>query len=191
MLDHVHAPEKPAFRRRTIASAVALLVISTGLASTLSWSDRHQLAETVISPDGWSVSFRAPAGARWVALRAELRDRFALLIPTPSGAFAKLRAFRVKQSAATDLQTKAEDILRSLPSLPPHAIGSLSVVWRDKKLGPYEALELWEPGIGLVLRIARVRNGEIYAVSFGLLPSSIDPDSYGIFDQFCHWVEDR
>lgn len=126
-----------------------------------------------------------------MALRPGLLDRFLLRVPTPSGTVAQLGALRIGKLAETDLQATAEGVLFRFGSPSPHAVGNLSVVWRDKKLGIHDALELWDPGVGWVVRVGRVRSGEVYAVAFNILRSRIDPDSYDIFERFCRSVEDR
>lgn len=191
MLVHVHAPEKPAFRRRTIGSAVGLLAICIGLASSMSWSGKLPLAQSVIAPDGWSISFRLPAGARAVDLPTELDDGFSLGIRTPSGAIALIRAMRLKGLTEIDLRKAAKLALDAFGSPAPHVVGNLSITWRNKRLGAYDALEVWEPLGGLVVRVGRVRNGEIYAAAYSILRSGTDPDGYVLFDEFCHSVQDQ
>ena len=97
---------------------------------------------------------------------------------------------RLEQPAGVDLQTAAEGVLLSLAQPRPHTVGNLPVVWHDKVLGGYEAVEIWDPGAGVAVRVARVQSGELYAVALVIEASRIDPGTYDVFERFCYSIED-
>lgn len=188
MLIQVHGQEKPAIRRRTIAASITLLAISIGLAASLTWESNGIGTEFVIVPHGWTVSVRPPPGAVARTQRGELGRGFLLEFPTTTGAIAQLTVRRLADADATDLQAAAEGVFSSSEQRRPHAVGNLPVVWHDKSLGNHEAVELWDPRARYVVRVGRVRSGELYAVGFDSFRNP--PGTYEIFDRFCHSFED-
>ena len=64
-------------------------------------------------------------------------------------------------------------------------------VAHDKRLGIHTAVEVWDPSPGVLVRTARVRSGEIYAVVMVVPLSPIDPGAYEVFVQFCRSIADR
>ncbi len=190
MLIQVHAQEKPAVRRRTIAAAIALLAVSTGLAATLTWGSKGTRTASVFVPHGWAISVRPPPGSVAISLRLDSGRGFSLVFPTSTGALARMLVLRLEQPAGVELQTSAESVLFSFGQPQPHAVGNLPVVWHDKVLGGHEAVEIWDPGMGVAVRVGRVQSGELYAVAVVSEPTRIDPDTYDVFDRFCHSIED-
>lgn len=188
MLIQVHAQEKPAVRRRTIAAAIALLAVSTGLAASLTWGSKGQRTASVLIPTGWSISVRPPPGSVAMSLPPELGRGFSLDFPTSAGTDGRMLVLRLEQPTGVDLQAAAEGVLFSLGQPQPHTVGNLPMVWHDKALGGHEAVEIWDPRAGIAVRVGRVRSGELYAVVF--LQTRIDPDIYDVFERFCHSIED-
>lgn len=118
-------------------------------------------------------------------------DRFQLQFPTPSGSAAILDIHRLGDAAATDLETAGMSVMQSYGSRSPELPTAVPLTWHDKRLGTHTAVEVWDPSLGMLVRTARVRSGEIYAVVMGVPLSAIDPGAYEVFTQFCRSIADR
>jgi hypothetical protein len=59
----------------------------------------------------------------------------------------------------------------------------------DTRLGPFRAVEIQDPLLGVVVRAAEVGGAGTYAVSLAVEGPEIDTENYRVFDLTCASVE--
>lgn len=191
MAIQVYTGEKPAVSRRAWFASILLLAITSILAWAMTLSRSGEVLGRRIEPAGWSISFRPPRAFPTGAFGpTELGVAYRFSGQTPSGDLALLSVFRLEGAIAGDGLTVCERVLRahSRQRLP---IVHLSRLTRyDRKLGPFEAVEVWDPQLGIVVRAAVLKNRVGFAISFRA-PGDIDPRSYRLFDATCSSIENQ
>lgn len=190
MLIEVHTREKPAVARRALACSIFLLVLATTLAAVMTWRRSGEPLMPRIEPNGWSISFRPPRSVeegRFVL--SEMGPAFVFYVRTQTGVRATLAVYRLLGAAVGDPQAVCDRVLHAQMPMPLHARGLLPLTWFDKKLGPHDAVEVWDPQIGVVVRAVVLGNDHAYAVSLGLGGQPIKPDGYHWFESICDSIE--
>jgi len=182
----VYTGEKPAIGRRAWLAAVLLMVIVTTLAGGMTWRRSEDSLAARVTPAGWSISFCPPRRFQESELGPTmLGSAFRFRGWSAGGAAALLAVHRLDRWRVQDSLAACDLVLSAhvAPTLPD------SMTTREtqfnKKLGPFEAVEVHDPFIGVVVRAAVLENGEAYAVSLGVDGPVIDDRSYRAFDLTC------
>ncbi len=189
MAIQVYTSEKPAVSRRAWLASILLLAITSVLAWAMTQSRSGEVLGRRIEPAGWSISFRPPRAFPTGAFGpTELGVAYRFSGRTPGGDPALLSVLRLEGAGVGDGLTVCERVLGTLPQ-PPVPIVHLSRLTRhDRKLGPFEAVEIWDPQAGIVVRAAMINSREGYAISLHA-PGDIDQRSYRLFDATCSSIE--
>lgn len=185
MVIEVHTREKPALGYRTWVFAVLLLVVATVLAGAMSWTRAGDPLAQRIEPAGWLISFRPP---RWsgggefgetpfgVAFRFHGR--------TAEGGVATLVVYRI-EGPGPDAKAVCDRILRADLGLEAKPIGWPRFTGLDTQLGPFRAVQMFDPLVNRVVRAAEFGDAGTYAVSLKVQGAEIKPGIYRFFDQAC------
>jgi hypothetical protein len=191
MAIQVYTSEKPAISRRAWFASILLLSVTSVLAWAMTRSRSGEVLGRRIEPAGWSISFRPPRALPTGAFGpTEFGVAYRFYGQTPHGDPVLLSVFRLEGAVVGDSLTVCERVLRAHPR-PPLPIVHLSRLTRyDRKLGPFEAVEIWDPQLGIVVRAAVLNSREVYAISLRA-PGYIDPRSYRLFDSMCSSIEHR
>ncbi len=188
----VYSSEKPAVAGRALLAAILLFVFASGLALGMTLlRDGVRLAPRV-SPEGWSISFRPPRG---YLMAPPSPTRFGVAVQfvgrTRSGGAVTLAVHRIENADSRDAEVICDRVLRSYVGLQ-MALGSLARQTRtDVKLGPFDAVEVWEPALGVIVRSAAISGGYAYAVSLGSADIEDDTEPYETFELMCNSFEQR
>lgn len=185
MVIQVHTREKPAISRRAWFASILLLATASVLAWAMALSRSGEVLGRRIEPAGWSISFRPP---RAFPTGAFGPAEYHFSGQTPGGNPALLSVFRLEEAVVGDGLTVCERVLSAHPRPPLPAVRLSRLTWYDRKLGPFEAVEIWDPQLGIVVRAAVLENREGYAISLRA-PGAIDPHSYRLFDSTCSSTE--
>ena len=191
MVVEVHTRKKPAIVRRVWFASLLLLAVACALAAAMTWSRSGQVLSPRVEPLGWSLSFRPPRNFRHGQIGpTRLGQAHLFFGQTEGGMEVVLGVYRMTKMAGEDAQAVCEHVLgvfeRGLPSIG----GMAPVTWFDRKLGPLDAVEVWDPLLGMVIRATVLRNGEAYAMYFAV-EGPIDRNIYRVFDLACDSVEYR
>ncbi len=185
MVIRVHTSEKPAIFRRAWFASGLLLAISSVLAWAMVRGRSGEVLGPRIEPAGWSISFRPP---RAFPTGAFGPTEYHFYGQTAGGFRPVLAVFRLEDAVLGDAATVCERVLRAYSRQPLSAVRLSRLTWHDRKLGPFEAAEIWDPQLGIVVRAAVLENREGYAI-FLHVPGEIDPRSYRLFDSTCSSTE--
>ncbi len=191
MVIAVYGTEKAAVPRRAWFASILLLVTTSALAWTMTRSRSGEALGPRIEPAGWSISFRPPRGFPAGKFGpTTLGPAYPFYGRTPAGGRAVLALFRLEGAGVGDALAVCERVLRA-HTLPPPLIVSVSRLTRfDRKLGPLDAVEIWDPLPGVVVRAAVLASGEAYAVSLRA-EGRIDQRLYRRFESTCASSEFR
>jgi len=191
MVIEVHTREKPAIHRRTWASALLLLAVASGLAGVLSWARTGDpLAQRIEQPD-WLISFRPP---RWPGIAEYgatlFGPAFRFHSPTADGGVATMVVYRVENTGG-DATGLCDRVLRADLGLEAAPLGWTRFTRLDTQLGPFRAVQMFDPYVGRVVRAAEFGGGRLYAISLKVQGTEIKPELYRLFDQMCSSVRVR
>ena len=108
--------------------------------------------------------------------------------PTASGEMAELIFRRIEAGQNFDADEICNRILRPHASLL-LAVFAAAPTRSIEKLGPLDAVQVYYPGIPMIVRAVRLQNGFGYAVSLRYEGSSIDEQLFRTFDLACRAVD--
>lgn len=188
----VYSSEKPAVAGRALLAAILLFALVSGLALGMTLLRKEVRLAPRIRPEGWSVSFRPPKG---YLMAPPSPTRFGVAVPfvgrSRSGGTVNLAVHRVQNTDSRDAKVICDRVLRSYVGLL-MPLGSLARQTRtDVKLGPFDAVEVWEPALGVVVRAAAISGGDAYAVSLGSPDAGDDAEPYETFELMCNSFQQR
>ena len=190
MTAELHIREKPAIMRRTWLVSVSLLTVAFFVAAGLSWQRSGDHLAAPVSPDGWSISFRPPrrVGVREFG-RTPLGSAFRFQMWPRGGAQAVLTVMRLEGEPVSDPLAACERVLRAYFRTQAPVSGLARFTNLDTKLGPFEAVEICDPVLGVTVRAATTGDREAYAVSLGIEGPIPDKKTYHVFDEACRSIE--
>jgi len=185
----VYTTSLPAFPLRAWLSSILLLASVCGLAGWMSWDRSGDSLAVRVAPQDWDISFRPPR--RFEPLKDALTtsaNAIAYRTTTTSGEMAELVFRRIEASQNFDADEICNRTLRPHASLL-LAVFAAAPTRSIEKLGPLDAVQVFYPGIPMVVRAIRLQNGFGYAVSLRFEGSSIDEPLYRAFDLACRAVD--
>lgn len=186
----VYAQTKPPVGRRAILAAAALLLIACALAWTMSRSRSGHPRRVRIEPAGWFISFEAPF-RRYQENRSETGYAFTFFERLPDNARIYIHFQRVRSDRGESDAEVADRVALSFAERNIPLLGYSSVFWFDRRLGPFEAVQVWNPSLDVLVRLARVEpDDDIYAVAI-TGERRLDPELYALFESVCNSVEPR
>ncbi len=193
MVIEVHVSGRSAKPRRALFAFIFLFVITCFLAAAMSWSRSSDILGPGIEPPDWSISFRPPKRFVGEVGLTGLGPAFQFQGRVGSKAVATLVVYRVESSGipgAEDALGVCDRILRAhFGDQPPSAL--MAQTRYDVRIGPREAVEVWDPALDMLVRAVVVEPGDAYAVTFSIRDAPISPDTYSLFDQTCMAVQFR
>jgi hypothetical protein len=191
MVIEVHTREKPAIPHRTWVFAVMSLVLASLLAGVMSRTRGGDPLGQRIEPTGWLISFRPPrwSGA-WEFGATLFGPAFRFHSPTAEGGVATLVVYRI-EGPEVGAAAVCDRILRADLGLRPKPVGWARFRGLDTQLGPFRAVEMFDPIVNRVVRAAEFGSAGVYAVSLKVQDGQIQPQMYHVFDQTCSSIEVR
>lgn len=188
MIIEVHTREKPAVPGRAWLAAFLLLVVASALAAALSWGRAGDVLSARIEPPGWMISFRPPRRFETGEFgHTAFGQAYRFHGATPAGD-ATLAVYRV-EGIDIDARALCDRLLQAHWGLDPPPVGMSRLTRLDTRLGPFRAVEIRDPLIGVVVRAAELGGAGAYAVSLAVQGAEIDRESYRLFDLTCASVE--
>ena len=185
-----YSATKPPLRYRGWVSAIALLLVSTSLAWTLTRSrSEGGLAERV-HPAGWDISFRAPAGfARVTGGDSDGADVCRYRLAQADRPETELAVWRVGAGGGLSATQVCERILEQSHPFWFRALFGPSAAKSLERLGGYGAVELADPSMPMIVRSIVLQDGSAYAVSVRSIGGPIEEPLYRIYTQTCRSLE--
>lgn len=185
MVIALYGGEKPAVPRRTWVASVLLLVLTSALAWAMTKSRSGETLGPRLEPTGWSISFRPPRRFPVGEFGpTKLGTAYRFYRRTPEGGLAVLAVFRLEGTGISDARVVCERVLSAHTRLPTLMISASRLTRFDRKLGPLDAVEIWDPQLAVVVRAAVLAGREAYAVSLRV-EGRIDQCSYSLFQLIC------
>ena len=192
MVVEVYAGVKPASPRRALFGSICLLTAASALAATMAWQRSGELVARGIEPPGWSISFRTPR--RFDSRQfgsTKLGSAFLCHGRTRTGTPASLALYRLEGPVKVDSLMVCERVLSAHEWIPLPTAATTRLTRFDKKLGRFDAAEIRDEQLGVVVRAVVLEDDDAYAVSLGVEGAEIDPHTYRLFDLTCSSIEYR
>ncbi len=191
MVIKVHTREKPAIPHRAWASAFVLLLLASLLAGVMSRTRAGDPLGQRIEPADWLISFRPPRGlGAWEFGATLFGPAFRFHCPTTEGRVATLVVYRI-EDRKVEPTAVCDRILRADLGLQPKPVGWQRFTGLDTQLGPFRAVEMFDPAVKRVVRAAEFGSAGVYAVSLKVQGAPIRSEVYRLFDQMCSSIEVR
>jgi hypothetical protein len=186
----VYVQTRPPVGRRANVAAAGLLILVCLLAWWMGRDRAERPMRPRIEPAGWSISFEAPF-RRSQQGRTQNGYAFSYFEQLPDDTSVVVVVHRVEPRREEKLIEVAERIALSFAGRTRGFLGDGPVFWFDKSLGPYEAVQVWEPQLRVLVRAARSEFGdEIYAVSVQA-ERWLDPALYALLESVTDSVQPR
>lgn len=190
MVIEVYSGAKPARASRAWLASIALLMVASGLAASMTWRRSSRLLATRVEPAGWEITFQPPrpfeSTGRGTSGPAEA---YRYRLSGEGGASAQLAVWRLHASEGVTaagvceliLQQAEVSWLRSLLGPPPTRF--------EDTIGNRTAIEIQDPATQMAVRAVVLESGVAYAVSLRVQGAAIDEGVYRFFDLTCRSVE--
>lgn len=190
MAIEVYTTTKPAHPRRAVAASIGLLIVVALLAWTMAQDRAGHRPGQRIEPAGWSASFECPPEfQRYQVLPSTWGAIYRFYGRREDGSPRVLELQRIAAGHRNNPLTLYIHVVRMHLGVSVSPFDTLPCERHDKKLGPFQAVELWDPLLpNVVLRVASVPTGESYAVVL-IAGARIDPSTYTTFDDVCTSVQ--
>jgi hypothetical protein len=185
----VYVGTRPTISRRAWLVSILLLTVSVALAATMTWRRSDDPLAARIRPVGWSISFRPPRRFQESEFGATvLGSVFRFRGWSTTGAAALLAVHRLDRWPVADPLAACELVLSAyiVPRLPDSMTTRFTRF--DTKFGPFDAVEIHDPLLGVIVRAAVFEDGEVYAISLGVDGPMIEDRSYRAFDLACRSI---
>ncbi len=190
MVVEVYTGHKPALVNRTWLSTVAMLIIASGLAASMTWQRSGRLLADRIVPAGWGISFRPPRDFESVSRDgsdppAAVRYR----LVGAHGAAAELAVWQIHAPAGVNATRVCDVILRQIDVSWLRSFFSPPPTRAEAELGGRRAVEILDPATQTAVRAIVLDSGVAYAVSLRVEGAAMDKGVYRLFDLTCRSVE--
>ena len=191
MAIQVYSIEKPAVQRRALIASILLLLLASCLAAAMTWARSSDAPGPRVEPEGWSISFRPPRRFNGTFGLTTLGPAYQFDGSARPEGVAILVVYRLGRRSADGARDVCERVLGAHfgPNL--HPVGTARFAWFDRRLGPLDAVEIWEPLMDVLVRAAVPERGDAYALSVAVRGGRISPETYRLFDQTCRSIEFR
>jgi hypothetical protein len=145
-----------------------------------------------IQPRNWLITFRPPRwpDGGWEFGATLFGQAYRFHTPTEDGGFATLAVFRIEDRTA-DAAAICDRILRHDLGVNPKPVGWNRFTRLDTRMGPFHAVQMFDPIVTRVVRAAEFGGAGVYAASLKASGPEIDPGLYEAFDRTCESIEVR
>lgn len=189
----VYTSTKPAVPHRAWAAAALLLLMTGGLAWVMTTQRAQGLRLPRFQPPGWSISFQPPPlFKRGRILLTAIGPAYRFVALSADQAPMALTVIRVGLDRTDDSVVICERVLKTFFGRNNRWRSTSGFTDRTKKLGPLDAVELWDPTLGtnpsVIVRGTTLEDGDAYAVSLAV-KGEIGQDLYALFEEACLSIE--
>ena len=189
MVIEVYSIQKPVVPRRALVASILLLLLASFLAVAMTWARGGDALGSRLEPEGWSISFRPPRRFSGEFGLSGLGPAYQFYGSTKPEGVAILVVYRLEDTTPGSAREVCEQVLSAHIGLAMPPVGTARFAWFDRKLGPLDAVEVWEPLMDVLVRAVALEPGDAYALSIGVRGGRISPDTYRLFDQICASIE--
>lgn len=191
MAIQVYSIERPAVPRRALIASILLLLLASCLAAAMTWARSSDAPGSRIEPEGWSMSFRPPRRFDGTFGLTTLGPAYQFDGSARPEGVAILVVYRLEGTSAHGARDVCECVLGAHFGLGITPVERAHFAWFDRKLGPLDAVEVWEPVTDVLVRAVVLEHGDAYALSVAVRGGRISPETYRLFDQTCSSIEFR
>lgn len=191
MTIQLYSSTKPALPHRTWISATSLLLATLILAFIMTWQRAGGIPAPRFEPPGWAISFQPPSGFHSaLPMLTPVGPAYQFRSLPDGGAAIILTLTRAGLDPTDQPITVCKRVFRTFLRSGDSWYGDLALTDDTKKLGPLNAVELWDPNPNInniIVRAVVLEDGDAYAVSLAV-QGGITPTIYEVFDQACSTV---
>lgn len=185
----VYSATQAASPVRTWLGTIALLLVSGGLAASLSIRARGELLDERVEPEGWEISFQPPGPLKSVDPPPdEFATTFRYVGASDKGGLVELTIRRITVDSGVSASDVAERVLFGQASWLRRLLGA-PIPRIAAMLGPLEAVEIHDPQGPAVIRAAVTRRRLAYVVAFRSQSPSVNESDYRLFDAVCRSIQ--
>jgi len=190
MVVEVYSQLKPPVGRRAVLAAAVLLLLTLLLAFSLTRRRAVPPVRARIEPAGWSISFDAPS-RYYQEGRTDSGYAFSFVDRLRDSSPVAISVHRLQPHPGESEAQIADQLALAVAPQYRDFVGVAPLYWFGRRLGPFEAVQLWEPRLNLVVRATRMDgSGEGYAVAIQAA-EPLDADLMARFESVCESVRRR